>query len=640
MDRNTVTGLIIVAAILFGFSWYTNNQNKKYQAEKLLADSIARAEGRLVEPAIEPFAADSAQAAAGSAAIEAGSTPTADSVRRARLGEYLFDAQTGEQEFFTVENNVMSVTFSNKGGNVAGVRLKNYKTYHDQPLQLYADGSAYLGMTFFMGNQAVKTSDYYFEYAGTETLPLPGDKSAQKVLMRLQVDSVSYLEYAYTIFEDDFMLDFDVRFVNMQELLSARQSLLSFEWGATAPQQERGFENENKYTSIYYHIAGERGVNDIGISTGTEMKSVKGSLQWIAFKQQFFSTVFISRDNFQNADLGFETFQPTDSLLKKFHAETSVSFDRNKSDYGFRFYFGSNRYSTLKSYDMNLERLVQLGFPVIRWVNVWIVIPVFEWLSKHIASFGIIILLLTIMIKTITLPLTYKSYISMAKMRLLKPDIDAITEKFPKKEDALKKQQATMELYKKAGVSPMGGCIPMLIQFPFLAAMFYFFPTSIELRGESFLWATDLSTYDSVLTLPFTIPWYGSHVSLFALLMAVSMLLSQKMNPQASGMGGQQAGMKFLMYLMPVMFLLWFNNYASGLTYYYFLATLMTIITTWLFKLAVDDRKLHAQMKAKSVKVSTKTADKKKKQSKWQQRYQEMLREQQRQTENKNKKRK
>lgn len=635
MDRNTITGLVIVAAILLGFSWWTSNQNKKYQEERRINDSIARAEGRLIEPAletVEPFQSDNV------ATATAAPTATADSIHRARLGSYLFEAQTGKQEFFTVENKVMSITFSNKGGNVVGVDLKKYNKYGGEPpLKLYADSSAYFGMTFFLGNQAVKTSDFYFKYAGTETIALPDNRSAQKVLMHLPVDSESYLEYAYTIFEDDFMVDFDVRFVNMQDLLSAQQPQLTFELGMIVPQQERGFRNENNYTSVYYHIAGENGINDIGTSTGIINEEIKGTLQWIAFKQQFFSTIFISRDNFQNAEVGFETFQPTDPNLKKFHAQTAVSFDKNKTDYGFRFYFGSNRYSTLKSYDMNLERLVPLGWPVVRQVNMWLVIPVFEWLSKHIANFGIIILILTIMIKLIILPLTYKSYLSMGKMRLLKPEIDAIAEKFPKREDALKKQQATMELYKKAGVSPMGGCIPLLIQMPVIMAMFFFFPASIELRGEPFLWATDLSTYDNVLNLPFTIPLYGSHVSLFALLMAMSLFLSTKLNPQ-TGMGGQQPGMKFIMYLMPVMLLVMFNNYSSGLTYYYFLANVFTIGQTWLFKIAIDDQKLHAKMKASSSK-STKTADKKKGKSKWQQKYETMMREQQKQIANKNKRR-
>ena len=351
----------------------------------------------------------------------------------------------------------------------------------------------------------------------------------------------------------------------------------------------------------------------------------------MAFKQQFFSSVLIAGNDFQNGELKYDTYQPGEGRIKDFYAKLSVPFSAQTQSCDFQMYYGPNKYSVLKKYDNGMQRLVPLGGWLIGWINRWIVIPVFDFLGKYIANYGIIILLLTIFIKIIIAPLTYKSYLSSAKMRLLKPDIDALNAKYPDQKDAMKKQQAVMTLYKEAGVSPMGGCLPLLIQFPILVAMFRFFPASIELRGEHFLWADDLSSYDSILQLPFDIPFYGSHVSLFALLMAVSVFISSKINyAQTAQAGPQMAGMKFMMlYMMPVMLLLWFNNYSSGLSYYYLVSNLFTIGQTFAFRYAVNDQKLHQQMKE--------NAKKPKKKSKWQQRYEEMMKEQQKQQQMRNK---
>ncbi|MDL2320267.1 membrane protein insertase YidC [Alistipes sp. OttesenSCG-928-B03] len=633
MDRNTVIGLVLVGVIIFGFSWYGNRQAKEAQEAKRIADSIAYANRPLEPEILEPFEADPIAAGEQSAESEA----MQDSLRRVRMGDALVNAEAGEEEMFTIENSVIRLTFSNKGGKVVGAEMKDprYVTYYGkEQVQLYTDGSAYFNMGFFLGNQYLNTGDYFFEYAGTETIDLPEGKTAERIMMRLPVDSMSYVQYAYTLFEDDYMVDFDIDFVNLRNM----QSLVNFAWGAVVPQQEKGFDNENKYSTIAYKAPGSDSVDDIGISDGARQASVKSNLQWIAFKQQFFSTVFVARQNFQNAELAYETYQPVtnpelgNGRIKKFQAEANIIYDQNIDDYGFRIYFGPNKYTELKPYDMKMERLVNLGWSIVRWVNTILVIPVFNFLSKYIGSFGIIILLLTLMVKILILPLTYKSYLSMGKMRLIKPELDAINAKFPKQEDAMKKQQATMALYKQAGVSPMGGCLPMLIQMPVIMALFFFFPTSIELRGESFLWAEDLSTYDTILKLPFSIPWYGDHISLFTLLMAVSMFLSTKLNSQSQPSGPGGGSMKFLTYIMPVMLLIWFNNYASGLTYYYLLSNLFTIGQQWGFKYFVNDDKLHARMQAAAAAKTSKTATKKGKgKSKWQQRYEEMVREQQKQ---------
>ena len=648
MDKRSIIGLALVGVILFGFSWYNSNQSKKYAEQKRIADSTAVAEGRLAAPTADTLSPGMEEGGGTLPEIAAAEVNPAqqDSVRRSRIGDFLFEAADGQEEAYTVENDVMEVTFSNRGGRITGIRLKNYQTYHGDPLLLYADGTAHFDLTFFIRNRyndiPVKTGDFFF----TCDNPLKAtvqEGGPHHFAMKLAVDSTSYVEYLYTIQKDDYMIDFDVRFVNMEKHIS-QKNMLNFTWGSVAPQQERGFQNENKYSTIAYKFSGADGIEDIGISEDTKEATAKGSLHWIAFKQQFFSSVFIAKNNFQNAELRFTTFPdqdniedmaPADRMLKKFDAEANVTFSKDKTEYSFAFYTGPNRYLQLKSYDIGLERLVPLGWSIVRWVNTLLVIPVFNLLSDHIGNFGLIILLLTIMIKIIILPLTYKSYLSMGKMRLLKPDIDAIGAKYPRKEDAMKKQQATMELYKRAGVSPMGGCIPMLIQFPVIVALFYFFPSAIELRQESFLWATDLSTYDSVLKLPFSIPWYGAHISLFTLLMAVSLFLSTKFNPQTA-QSSQIGGMKYLTYMMPVMLLIWFNNFASGLTYYYLLSNVMTIGQTWGFKYIVNDEKLKKRMHENASKKGAKSGAKKK--SKWQQRYEDMVKAQQQQAQQKKRK--
>lgn len=630
MDKNTVLGLLAVGVILLGFSLITSKQSNRQIEARRVADSIARAEGRLASPEPEMAVTEFDQNAA-----SAELSHTADSIKRLRMGDFLVNAETGTEEFHTYSNELMDVTFSTKGAHVSGVKLRNFSRFGEEgPLEMYEPGSSYFNMGLYLaapgGYYYMNSGDYHFTHAGTETVTLSDNRSAQRVLFRLEVDSLSFIQYAYTILSNDYMVDLDISFVNMQNRISNQMPSLMFAWGNTVPQQERGFENENNHSTVAYRTPGSDSIDDIGKSTGNRSENVKGSIQWIAQRQLFFTTTLIARDNFQNADMGFETFAAGSGSLKKFHSEANIAYDRNKSEYGLQYYFGPIKYSVLKKYDMKLERLVGLGWKIVRWVNTGLVIPAFNFLSKNIASMGLVILLLTLMVKILILPLTWKSYLSMAKMRVLRPEIEEINAKFPNQEDALKKQQATMALYKQAGVSPMGGCLPTLIQMPFIMALFFFFPTAIELRGQSFLWAQDLSTYDSIINLPFRIPAYGSHISLFTLLMAASLFINTKLNQQTQPSGPGAGAMKIMIYLMPLMLLVWFNNYASGLTYYYLLSNLITIGQTYVMKLAVDDDKLRNQMKANAVKVKGKTANKPKKgKSKWQARYEEMMRQQQ-----------
>ena len=367
------------------------------------------------------------------------------------------------------------------------------------------------------------------------------------------------------------------------------------------------------------------------MSEDSRTKEVTSAVNWVAFKQQFFSSVFIAPQNVSYASMGFTTAQPGSGYIKDFTARMTVPYTPQTEGYDFAFYFGPNKYSILRKVTLGeeeeeiaLERLIPLGWGIFGWINRWCVIPVFDFLRNFIGSFGIIILILAVLIRLVISPMTYKSYVSMAKMRLIKPQVDELTKKYPKQEDAMKRQQATMELYKKAGINPMGGCIPMLIQMPILIAMFRFFPASIELRDQHFLWADDLSSYDSVLNLPFSIPFYGDHVSLFALLMALSTFAYSYYNyQQTASSQPQMAGMKFMMvYMMPIMLLFWFNDYSSGLCYYYLLSNLLTIGQTLVIRRMVDDSKIQAIMAANAAKKSNG------KKSKFQQRYEELMRQQ------------
>ena len=637
MDKSTVTGLIVIAALLFGFSFYQSRQNAKFQEEKRIADSIALAQQRESGQLTDITERTQTEEQAFQNAVAAANT--ADSIRSMQLGPILASARDSQEQIYKVENDVMIVSFSNKGGKVVGVELKDYQKYSGGNIQMYAPNSAKFDLEFFMqrnfNNIEVHTDDYFFQ---TDVAPQSTIESdSLNISMKLYADSASYVEFLYTIYKDNYMMDFDVRFHNMQDLLLSNQPDMLFSWGTIAPQNEKGFQNENNATTISYKYPSDKSVENIGFSESSKQETVNSRLQWVAFKQQFFSSIFVADNNFLNAELDYDTYEPGNVNIKRYHASMAVEYDRDIDVYGFKFYYGPNKYSILKKYDISAQRIIPLGGNIIGIVNRAVVIPVFDWLEKTGMSYGLIILILTVIIKVIIFPLTYKSYLSTAKMRLLKPEMDQIAAKYPKQEDAMKRQQATMDLYKRAGVSPMGGCLPLLIQFPILIAMFRFFPASIELRGQSFLWADDLSSYDSILQLPFNIPFYGDHVSLFTLLMAISMHISARINyaqqpaTNQPGMGG----MKFMMlWLMPIMLLCWFNNYASGLSYYYLLSNIITMGQTVGVRYLVDDDKLHAKMKQNAAKKRPA-----KKKSKWQQRYEEMIKEQQRQQQNNAKRR-
>ena len=639
MDKKSIIGIAVVAVLFLGFAYFNSQQQKEYLEQKAAyeayVDSVAAA-ARAAAPV-----ADSLTSGNGVQA-EVAAAEAAAAVRERQvetLGESLTAAREAEAEEFIVENDVMAVLFSTRGGQIKGVTLKDYTQYgprgkRDRKIEMMDPATARFGLSFYLKNGLknvpVNTLDYVFT-----ARPVVGEADgAKSVVMRLPVAEGAYLEYRYLIYdteapERDYLVDFDVRLVNMAPEM-ANQTQIQIDWANTTFQNEKGFQNENMYTTLSYRFPDETSIEELGMSEGAKSKNISTQVNWVAFKQQFFSSVFIAPDNVSYANLAFDTAAPESSLLKTFTAQMGVPYTPQTEGYDFAFYFGPNKYSILKKIgepggaDIYLERLVPLGWGIFGWVNRWCVIPVFDFLRNYIGSFGIIIFILVLLVKLVISPLTYKSYVSMAKMRLVKPQIDELAKKYPKPEDAMKKQQATMELYKKAGINPMGGCIPMLIQMPILIAMFRFFPASIELREQPFLWADDLSSYDSIVNLPFSIPFYGDHVSLFALLMAVSLFGYSWFNyQQTASSQPQMAGMKFMMvYMMPIMILFWFNSYSSGLCYYYLLSNIFTIGQTLVIRRMVDDNKIHAIMQANAAKKS------KGKKSKFQQRYEELMRQQ------------
>ena len=635
MDKKSIIGIAVVAVLFLGFAYFNSQQQKEYLEQKAAyeayVDSVAAA-ARAAAPVADSLASGNGVQA------EVAAAEAAAAVRERQvetLGESLTAAREAEAEEFIVENDVMAVLFSTRGGQIKGVTLKDYTQYgprgkRDRKIEMMDPATARFGLSFYLKNVPVNTLDYVFT-----AQPVVGEADgAKSVVMRLPVVEGAYLEYRYLIYdteapERDYLVDFDVRLVNMAPEM-ANQTQIQIDWANTTFQNEKGFQNENMYTTLSYRFPDETSIEELGMSEGAKSKNISTQVNWVAFKQQFFSSVFIAPDNVSYANLAFDTAAPESSLLKTFTAQMGVPYTPQTEGYDFAFYFGPNKYSILKKIgepggaDIYLERLVPLGWGIFGWVNRWCVIPVFDFLRNYIGSFGIIIFILVLLVKLVISPLTYKSYVSMAKMRLVKPQIDELAKKYPKPEDAMKKQQATMELYKKAGINPMGGCIPMLIQMPILIAMFRFFPASIELREQPFLWADDLSSYDSIVNLPFSIPFYGDHVSLFALLMAVSLFGYSWFNyQQTASSQPQMAGMKFMMvYMMPIMMLLWFNSYSSGLCYYYLLSNLFTIGQTLVIRRIVDDEKIHAVMQANAARKS------KGKKSKFQQRYEELMRQQ------------
>ena len=525
-------------------------------------------------------------------------------------------AANGKNEFQVIENDKLKITVSNKGGRIVSVILKEYQTFDSLALDLFDADSSRFNLQFTTGHN-INTADLYFV----------AEQSSNTLSMKLKADNSRYVEYLYTI-TDDYLIDFDIKFIGMEDLIPSGINYMNLEWQMKTPQTEKSKTNQDMYTGIQYQYSSDN-EGDYLSFTSTDEDKINARLNWVAFKQQFFSAIFIAKDGFGKPTHLTSTKSEGSIFIKDLAAKFELPYQHKVDEQlSFQFYFGPNHYKTLKAYSSGFEELVPLGWGMFGWVNQYIIIPIFDFLSKFGFNYGIIILLLTLIIKIGLAPFTYKAFLSQAKMKVLKPEIDKINEKL-KGKDPMKAQQETMGLYRKAGVNPMGGCLPMLFQFPILIAMFRFFPASIELRQESFLWADDLSSYDSIYDLGFNIPFYGDHISLFTLLMTVSTLLYTSMNTSMAT--GQMAQMKWMMYLMPIMFLGFFNNYAAGLSYYYFLANMFTFTQQYFMKRFINEDKIFAQLEANKKKPT-------KPKSKFQKKLEEMQKRQEQQIKGKKKK--
>ena len=584
MDKNTLVGFTLIGAVLIGFSIYNRPSQEEMERAKRYQDSITIAQVEAAKLEAEA-AAQSVQAL------------TLDST------SLFFGANQGTEQFTTLENNLVKVTFSNKGGRVVSATLKDYKNQQGEPLTLFNEQESAMNFAFEGKNENILTEDMFFQ---------PMNVTDSTVTMRLQTTGAGYIDFAYRLLPESYMVNFDIRAVGMQNFFPAAQKTVNIDWSQLARQQEKGYDFEQRYTSLTYKPV------DDGSDYLSEMKDDKEtfeeSMEWIAFKNQFFSSVLIANQDFENVTLDSKLQKEGSGYMKSYNAEMTTFFDpTGKEATQLQMYLGPNHFKTLlatndlvinQDEDPELEDLVYLGWPLVREINRWFTINLFDWLSGWGLNMGLVLLLMTIIVKAIVYPATYKSYISSAKMRVLKPYIQKINEKYPNQEDALKKQQETMQLYSEYGVSPMGGCLPMLIQMPVFMALFFFVPNAIELRQQSFLWAPDLSAYDDILHWNFNIPFLGDHLSLFCLLFSVTNILNTWYTMKQQDTGQQQMpGMKIMMYLMPVMFIFIFNNYSSGLNYYYFISGLISILIMIVLRKTTNEPKLLAILEANKAKI-------------------------------------
>jgi YidC/Oxa1 family membrane protein insertase len=628
MDKKSIIGIVLIFAILVVFSLINQPSKEEVEEAKRKRDSIAQVEAQKALQAQELQEQRQAQQVESNVETDTTEQNIAIQSKIDELGVF-GRAAIGDEEFSTLENDRMKITFSNKGGRVYSVMLKDYQTHDSLPVVLFTNPESY-GLNFFSQNRSIQTDQLLFkQVGGTKNVVVSGPPvkrgdegriktnrenpgETKSLSFRLEVEPGRYIEYTYSLSYNSYLVDFKVNIKGMNQFIAANQSYLNFELAYDVPRQERYSRfGEDRYTNITYKYF-EDEVDNLNKNKSDE-EDLATRIKWIGFKQLFFSTTLIADEFFPNAQVRQDKFDYEDNneYLGNFRADIAIPYNGSSEEkLGMQFFFGPNHYQTLKQYNLDMERQIDLGYAIVRPVNRYLIIPVFNWLHRFIDNYGIIILLLTILIKLVLFPFTYKSYMSQAKMRALKPEVDEINEKYTGQDKAMEKQQATMALYRKAGVNPMGGCLPMVLQMPILFAMFFFFPTSIELRGESFLWAKDLSTYDSIISWDFTIPlignFMGNHLSLFTILMTITTIISTRLNQAATTSQGMP-GMKTMMYMMPVMFFFLLNSYPSGLSYYYFLANLITIGQTYLIRQFVDEEKIRAQLQANKKKPSKKS---------------------------------
>jgi len=608
MDKNTIIGFGLILLILFGFS-YLNRPSKEAIEQKRINDSIALVEYQKKVEAAQ-IAAQTPDSLAELTPNIVGSVDSSAILQNlsSKYGAFAASAQ-GNEEIITLENDLINLKISTKGGSIVSAYLKKHTNYKNEPLYLFKEGESDFSAALLTSNNLVISTNTLF-FTVKEQSPL-------KLVLSLQTDEDSSLDFVYSLHPEDYIVDFNIVPVNLQGILSAGNGAMDIAWNQSIRQQERGRSYEERYAHLTYKYLTDE-VKEMS-SNKEERKDPESKLKWIAYKDQYFSSVLIAKNSFEATQ--FISTPLKDSVfLKKYSTLTRVEFDPNKNEpIELNFYLGPNDYDQLKKYDktvfagqdLQLEKLVPLGWSLFRFVNKWFIIPVFGWLTGLVSNLGLAILLLTLIVKLILFPLTYKSMLSSAKMRVMKPQIQAISEKYPGQENAVQRQQKTMELYGQVGINPMSGCLPMLLQMPILFALFMFFPSAIELRHQSFLWADDLSTYDAIIHWNFNIPLIssilGNHISLFCLLMTVTQILYTKFSMEQTNTGQEQMpGMKMMMYVMPLMMLFFLNSYPAGLNYYYFISALISILQTIGFRLFLDEKKLLAQLEENKKKPAKK----------------------------------
>ncbi len=668
MDKNSITGMLLMCAVIFGFMWLNKPSEAQLAEQRRIQDSIAQVEAQAqkldatqgdvdtlttteVAQLREIMAAMPAESqkiendevklaltggqltgtiVAGDTTVsidEVTATTSANpkahnlavaAVKRAmdvyaKNGSFA-GALSGTEQIIKLENDSLAIELSTKGGIISRAALKGYKAYNAPQVEVFSPGENMYGFTLSNNSQRFDTRNFFFT---------PRQLNDSTVLMQIDLGGGASWGLQYTLVPGSYMVRMQMVQQGMTQIIPLNINTVDFDWTQKMSRHEEGKMFEERNSAIYYKYSGKGGDVEYTKESGDDDKEIKDKLKWISTKNQFFSAVLIADSVMTGAQLTSREIQKDtpdyEKFLKQLTIHTTMPYASDKAQpASFYFYLGPNRYKVLSSYDkyspaedLKLTRLIPLGWKLFRWINTGVIIPVFNWLGTFLTNYGIIILILTIIIKLVLSPLTYKTYISQAKMRFLKPDIEAINAKYPNQEDAIKRQQKTMELYSQAGASPFGGCLPMLLQMPILIAMFTFFPSCIELRGQSFLWAQDLSAPDKIVSwtgqIPFITNYFGNHISLFCLLMTVTNIIYTWLTMQSQQSSQQMPGMKWMMYLMPLMFLVFFNNYASGLSYYYFISLLITIAQTYSSRLLVSEEKVRATIAANRAKPKKKS---------------------------------
>ena len=603
MNKNSIIGFVLIGVIMFGFTWYQSKQYEKQAEVQAQLDSIAMAEQ------MAAMAMDSVKRAEGlvtegeMAGVKVLNMP-------AYKDSLLTEARLAQEGIYKLANDKVEIEFTTKGAQLYSVKLNDYKAYDSTDLYLIKPHGSQMSISVYAGEN-VNTKDFVFQVA---------EHTDSSLVMQLPFAGGGYIQQKYWLTEGSYMMQNELSFVGMDNVIPRNVSSVDIDWSVIIPRLEKGYKNEKQYSKLDYYFEGDKKPEEIARGKDAS-KRIDTSLEWFAFQQQFFSAIMTAQDGFASADFDVKYFaedDPSHNLMAcSARLRSDIQMGSDNVVLPFDYYLGPNDYRTLKSYDKKYEKIIPLGGWLVNWFSRLIIIPCFDFLGKFISNYGLVILLMTLLIKLLLSPLTIKSYKSTARMQVIKPEIDKLNEKYPNEKDAMKKQQAMMDLYQKAGISPMGGCLPMLLQMPILFAMFRFFPASIELRQQKFLWADDLSAYDSIVDFGFNIPLLGDHLSLFALLMAVTMFIYSKMTSGQMSNDPNMAGMKFMsVWLMPIMMFVICNNLSSALSYYYLLSNIITMGMTWYIrKFVVTEDKVRAEMMVK--------AKQPKKKSKWQMRLEE-----------------